>query len=287
MKKQSLMPMQLATPIGSLDAYIAMANRIPMLTLEEEQQCAHDFRDNNNLDAAKRLVLAHLRYVIKIARGYDGYGLSQADLIQEGNIGLMKAVKRFDPNMGVRLVSFAIHWIKAEIHDFILRNWRIVKVATTKAQRKLFFNLRKAKKGLHWLTDAEVKSIAEDLKVPQQEVREMEMRLQADDADIHYYMDDDDSPSPFAQHYLMDANSNPAVLLEHEDSTDRALDGLQKAMAKLDDRSQVIIQKRWLQAEKSTLEDLAKEFGISCERVRQLEKAAMQKLAKWLGAAFA
>lgn len=285
MTTTALMPLQFTAPIGSLDAYVTMVNRIPMLTLEEEQSLAKDYLETNNLESAKKLVLAHLRYVVKIARGYDGYGLQQADLIQEGNIGLMKAVKRFDPNMGVRLVSFAIHWIKAEIHDFIIRNWRIVKIATTKAQRKLFFNLRKAKKGLNWLTRHEMADIAKDLNVSINDVQEMEMRLHANDADIHYQMDDEDSHSnPFPLHYLADPRANPEVAFAETDHAARSVEGLQQALSKLDERSRYILQQRWLQEKKLTLEELAQHFAISCERVRQLEKAAMQKLAKWIQA---
>ncbi len=280
----ALMPLQLTAPIGSLEAYVAMVNRIPLLTQEEEITLATDYLENNNLEAAKKLVLAHLRYVVKIARGYDGYGLAIADLIQEGNLGLMKAVKRFDPKVGVRLVSFAVHWIKAEMHDFIIRNWRIVKIATTKAQRKLFFNLRRAKKTLHWLTRTEMKEIAKDLNVPVDEVQEMEMRLHAADADIHYQMDDEDRLAPpFPLHYLADAQANPALSFEQEDHEIRSVDALHHALAKLDARSRDILERRWLnETSKTTLEALAKEYGISCERIRQLEKAALQKLAKWM-----
>lgn len=284
MANQALMPLSLSTPIGSLDAYISMVNRVPLLSEEEERALAEDYQTNQNVEAAKKLVLAHLRYVVKLARGYDGYGLQQADLIQEGNIGLMKAVKRFDPKVGVRLVSFAVHWIKSEMHDFIIRNWRIVKVATTKAQRKLFFNLRKAKKSLNWLTRNEMADIAKDLNVPVEEVQEMEMRLHAHDADVHYEMDEEDGRSaPFPLHYLADPHANPALTFEQEDDADRSVESLHQAMQKLDARSQMILQKRWLnESQKATLEDLAQELSISCERVRQLEKAAMQKLAKWM-----
>lgn len=284
MSRFPLAPSSIAVPIGSLDAYIAMVNRIPLLTQDEEYLLAQDYQENNSLEAAKKLVLAHLRYVVKIARGFEGYGLQIADLIQEGNIGLMKAVKRFDPKIGVRLVSFAVHWIKAEMHDFIIRNWRIVKVATTKAQRKLFFNLRKAKKGLNWLTRNEMADIAKDLNVPLEDVKEMEMRLHAHDADIHYAMDDDDQKAPpFSLHYLADPEANPAEKFEAKDHGVRSVDALHQALEKLDPRSRNILEKRWLiESSKATLEDLAQEYGISCERVRQLEKAAMQKLAKWM-----
>ena len=284
MSNQALIPTHFASPIGSLEAYITMVNRVPMLTLEEEQDFAQAYHQNEDLAAAKKLVLAHLRYVVKIARGYDGYGLQQADLIQEGNIGLMKAVKRFDPTVGVRLVSFAIHWIKAEMHEFILRNWRIVKVATTKAQRKLFFNLRRAKKSLKWLNPNEVTALAKELNVPISDVKEMEMRLYAEDADLHHEMDDDDGDkkSPFAMHFLAEHDSNPADQFETKDTAHKALHHLHKALASLDSRSQVIIQQRWLDPKKSTLDELAQQFGISCERIRQLEKAALGKLGNWL-----
>lgn len=284
MSTHALIPSHFSAPIGSLDAYITMVNRIPMLTLEEEQNYAETYQQNENLEAAKRLVMAHLRYVVKIARGYDGYGLQQADLIQEGNIGLMKAVKRFDPTVGVRLVSFAVHWIKAEMHEFILRNWRIVKIATTKAQRKLFFNLRKAKKSLKWLNPLETADLAKELNVPVSDVTEMEMRLYATDADIHYGMDDDalDVQKPFASHFLAAPQSNPADQFENRNTSQLALNHLQQALTELDPRSQVIIQQRWLAPKKSTLDELAQRFGISCERIRQLEKAALGKLEKWL-----
>lgn len=289
MLKQALIPAHFASPIGSLEAYISMVNRVPMLSLEEEQAYSLAFHEHADVEAARKLVLAHLRFVVKIARGYDGYGLQQADLIQEGNIGLMKAVKRFDPRMGVRLVSFAVHWIKAEMHEFILRNWRIVKVATTKAQRKLFFNLRKAKKRLQWLSAAESLELARDLNVPVEDVKEMEMRLHAEDADIHYQMDSDSDTvkSPFSQHYLAAADSDPADQFESKESQTQALQHLQQALTQLDSRSQTIIQQRWLNGQKSTLEELAQRFGISCERVRQLEKAALQKLSNWLKPAIA
>lgn len=284
MSNQALITGHFSSPIGSLDAYIAMVNRVPMLTPEEEQTYTLAFHEHQDVEAAKKLVMSHLRFVVKIARGYDGYGLQQADLIQEGNIGLMKAVKRFNPHMGVRLVSFAVHWIKAEMHEFILRNWRIVKVATTKAQRKLFFNLRKAKKSLKWLTQKEMASIATDLNVPVEDVKEMEMRLHAEDADIHFHLDDDaeGNKSPFALHYLAEPNSNPAEQFEQQEQGQQSLHNLRKALTQLDARSQTIVQHRWLNTQKSTLDELAQRFGISCERVRQLEKAALQKLNKYL-----
>lgn len=285
MSTQSLTANYFASPIGSLDAYIAMVNRVPMLSLEEEQSYSLAFHEQQDVEAARKLVLAHLRYVVKVARGYDGYGLPQADLIQEGNIGLMKAVKRFNPHLGVRLVSFAMHWIKAEMHEFILRNWRIVKVATTKAQRKLFFNLRRAKKSLKWLNPSEMASIASDLKVPVEEVKEMEMRLHAQDADIHFQLDDqEESKPPFALHYLEMEGADPAIQLEHQEHNRLSVDHLHQALSQLDARSQTIVQQRWLSAQKATLDDLAQRFGISCERVRQLEKAALLKLNKFLAA---
>lgn len=283
MSNQALTANHFASPIGSLDAYIAMVNRVPMLSLEEEQSYSLAFHERQDVEAARKLVLAHLRYVVKVARGYDGYGLQQADLIQEGNIGLMKAVKRFNPHLGVRLVSFAMHWIKAEMHEFILRNWRIVKVATTKAQRKLFFNLRRAKKSLKWLNPSEMANIATDLNVPVEDVKEMEMRLHAQDADVHFQLDDhEDSKPPFALHYLEMEGSDPATQLEHQEHDRLSVDHLHQALARLDARSQTIVQQRWLSAQKATLDELAQRFGISCERVRQLEKAALLKLNKFL-----
>lgn len=267
-------------PIGSLEAYIHRVNNIPLLTAEEEFEYATLVQEQGDLEAARSLVLAHLRYVVKVARGYLGYGLSLSDLIQEGNVGLMKAVKRFDPKVGVRLVSFAVHWIKAEIHEFVLQNWRIVKVATTKAQRKLFFNLRNMKKRLGWLSAEEVNSVAEDLGVTPADVMVMEQRLNAmDEAYDGWDSDDDDSFRASPADYLHDSRSNPALLFEQEHSGAHDHDRLHAALASLDERSQDILRQRWLGEDKSsTLQMLAEQYGVSAERVRQLEQSAMKKL---------
>jgi RNA polymerase sigma-32 factor len=263
---------------GSLENYVQTVNRFPILTQEEETTYARRYRDQNDLEAARQLVLSHLRVVVAIARGYMGYGLPQADLIQEGNIGLMKAVKRFDPDHGVRLVSFAVHWIRAEMHEFILRNWRIVKVATTKAQRKLFFNLRKSKKRLGWMNMDEVREIAKDLGVPEATVLEMESRLSGRDIgfDAPTESDDDAPPAPVA--YLEDHGADPYLQLADADQEEHQLDTLQHAMAKLDDRTRDIIRRRWLVEDKATLQDLADDYGVSAERIRQLEANAMKKM---------
>jgi RNA polymerase sigma-32 factor len=266
-------------PVGSLEAYQQAANRIPMLSADEEQSLAERFRRDNDREAAWRLVMSHLRFVVRVARGYSGYGLPQADLIQEGNIGLMKAVKRFDPGMGVRLVSFAVHWIRAEMHEFILRNWRIVKVATTKAQRKLFFNLRGAKKRLGWLSADEVRAVARDLGVSNADVLEMEQRLSAHDAAFDGDADsdsDDARPAPVA--YLEDRRFDPAVMAESTDRQEHDNDRLYQALEGLDGRSREILNRRWLAEEKSTLQELADEYHVSAERIRQLEKNAMRRL---------
>ncbi len=283
------MNLQLATthlPIGSLDAYIHQANQIPLLTVEEERDCARRFHEEGDIEGARQLVLAHLRYVVRVARGYLGYGLPLNDLIQEGNVGLMKAVKRFDPSLGVRLVSFAVHWIKSEIHEFVLKNWRIVKVATTKAQRKLFFNLRQMKKRLGWCSAEDINAVAEDLGVTPKDVQVMEMRLNAMDAS--WDGDDSDSESSTAQQftpalYLGDANADPAYIVEQEDGEQEDAEKLQFAMAQLDTRSQDILKQRWLVDEKAmTLHALAEKYSISAERVRQLEKNAMNKIRGYL-----
>ncbi len=280
---KSLQKMDFALPIGSLDAYIARVNSIPLLTLEEEQDLAARFYDHKDLEAAKQLVLSHLRFVVRVARGYLGYGLALGDLIQEGNVGLMKAVKRFDPNVGVRLVSFAVHWIKAEIHEFILRNWRIVKIATTKAQRKLFFNLRKVTRRLGWFTEDEINSVADDLNVSREEVRTMEERLNAHYESFHATESGDASGEGFApEHYLEDHRYNPALQLESRDWTESREQGLHQALLSLDERSQDILRRRWLAEEKATLHDLAAQYQISAERVRQIEKMAMDKIKKVL-----
>jgi RNA polymerase sigma-32 factor len=275
---QSLQLADIRLPIGSIDAYLHYINQIPMLTPEEELEMAHRLKENNDLAAAKRLVLAHLRYVARVAKGYMGYGLPLADLIQEGNIGLMKAVKRFNPDVGARLVTFAMHWIKAEIHEYILRNWRIVKVATTKAQRKLFFNLRNLKKRLGWMTTQEVNDVARDLGVKPETVREMEMRLSTSDAAFDAQDSDDDEMNFAPAGFLEDHRYNPATQNEQSDWSDQTSDTMYQALAELDERSQDIIRSRWLDEEKLTLEDLAKKYQISAERVRQLEKNAMTKL---------
>ncbi len=266
--------------LGSLEAYIGAVNRVPVLAVEDEQALAHRFRDEEDLGAARELVMAHLRFVVHVARGYQGYGLGMGDLIQEGNIGLMKAVKRFDPNQGVRLVSFAVHWIRAEMHEFILKNWRIVKVATTKAQRKLFFNLRKSKKRLGWMSDAEVTAVAKDLNVSKREVLEMESRLSGRDIGFDAPTDEDDDhapPSPAA--YLIDSNDDPSLAYERADSEDNQLELLKDGLAELDLRSRDIIRRRWLDDEnKATLQELADEYGVSAERIRQIEANALKKM---------
>ena len=268
----------LAGPVGSLDSYIHGVGAIPVLSKEDEQALSHRFNDEEDLDAARELVMAHLRFVVHIAKGYTGYGLPLGDLIQEGNVGLMKAVKRFDQDYGVRLVSFAVHWIRAEIHEFVLKNWRIVKVATTKAQRKLFFNLRKNKKSLAWLSHSETLAVAEDLRVSPKEVTEMEKRLSARDAifDPSPGADDEHSFTPAA--YLPSANADPAVLVEKTDWHDDATSRMTEAMKDLDERSQDILQSRWLTESKMTLHELADRYGISAERIRQLEANAIKKL---------
>jgi RNA polymerase sigma-32 factor len=265
--------------IGDLNAYCRSVHSIPMLSADEERCLAFQLRDHNDLDAARQLVLSHLRFVARVARGYSGYGLPLADLIQEGNVGLMKAVKRFDPEQGVRLVSFAVHWIRAEIHEFILRNWRIVKVATTKAQRKLFFNLRSAKKRLGWLSRKEVDEVASDLGVSAEQVMEMEARLSSQDTSYDYAKSEgseDHTPAPIS--YLTDSNSDPARQMEQLNYDNHYDQRLRQALAALDSRSRNIISRRWLQENKSTLHELAEEYQISAERIRQLENNAIKKL---------
>ena len=282
---QQLQLIEMNVPMGSIDSYIYRVNQIPMLTLEEEIACAERFRSEGDIEAARRLVLAHLRYVVRVARGYLGYGLPLNDLIQEGSVGLMKAVKRFDPKMGVRLVSFAVHWIKAEIHEFVLRNWRIVKIATTKAQRKLFFNLRQMKNRLGWFSNEEVAAVAKDLGVSTADVLVMEQRLNAMDSPYDAPEADDNNDFYTApEHYLFNANDDPALMLEKEDTDDRGHEKLSFALEQLDARSQDILQQRWLAEDKLTLHDLAEKYGISAERVRQLEKNAMKKLRQYIEA---
>jgi len=267
-------------PVGNLESYIRAANSWPMLTAEEEKELAEKLHYQGDLEAAKRLILSHLRFVVHIARNYSGYGLPQADLIQEGNIGLMKAVRRFNPEVGVRLVSFAVHWIKAEIHEYVLRNWRIVKVATTKAQRKLFFNLRKNKQRLGWFNQDEVEMVANELGVSSKDVREMESRMAAQDMTFDMGNDDDSDSAPMAPVlFLQDKSSNFADGIEDDNWESHAADKLSDAMLGLDERSQDIIRARWLDEDsKSTLQELADRYGVSAERVRQLEKNAMKKL---------
>jgi len=273
------MSMQLAVPTESLSAYINAVNEFPVLTVEEEKSLAEKVQANEDLDAARRLIMSHLRFVVHVARGYGGYGLSQGDLIQEGNIGLMKAVKRFDPTRGVRLVSFAVHGIKAEIHEFILRNWRIVKVATTKAQRKLFFNLRRKKKRLGWFNDEEVKAVAKDLGVSTKDVLQMEARLSYQDNAFDGPEDDDnDNVVPSPSNYIETTELNPEQALLENDTRDRNTNSLHQALSTLDDRSRDIVSKRWLSDEKTTLQELASTYSVSAERIRQLENNAMKKL---------
>ena len=268
--------LMLTGPIGSLDHYIQAVNAVPVLSAEEEHELAVRLRDHDDLDAARTLVLSHLRFVVHIARGYAGYGLPLGDLIQEGNVGLMKAVRRFDPNVGVRLVSFAVHWIRAEIHEFVLRNWRLVKIATTKAQRKLFFNLRKAKKHLGWLTKDETEAVARDLGVTTREVTEMEQRLSGQDLSLDPDPADDEDYAPSA--YLPAPNADPADAVERDDWAADAHDRLDGALERLDDRSRDILARRWLTDDKATLHELAAEYQVSAERIRQIEANAIGKL---------
>jgi RNA polymerase sigma-32 factor len=268
----------LAGPVGSLDAYISGVNAIPVLSKDEEQRLARMYREHDDLDAARQLVLSQLRFVVHIARGYSGYGLPLGDLIQEGNVGLMKAVKRFDPDVGVRLVSFAVHWIRAEIHEYVLRNWRLVKVATTKAQRKLFFNLRKAKKFLGWLSADETEAIASDLGVSVREVTEMEKRLAGHDLAFDPAPGDDEERAYAPAHYLPSATPDPAELIEARDWGDSNHERLGAALENLDERSKTILQERWLAEKKTTLQDLAKRYGVSAERIRQIEQRAIKTL---------
>ena len=271
------LPVPLAA--GSLETYIQSVNSLPLLTVERERELARRYRGAGDLEAARELVLAHLRVVVAISRGYLGYGLQQADLIQEGNIGLMKAVKRFNPDMGVRLVSFAVHWIRAEIHEFVIRNWRLVRVATTKAQRKLFFNLRRMKKNLAWLSEEETRAVAGELGVEPREVREMERRLSARDLSFDPLPDTGDeeaiaSPSL----YLPAADADPAIIVEEDQWVGAQSGSLATALEGLDERSRTVIKARWLAEDKKTLQDLADEYGVSAERIRQIESAAIQKL---------
>jgi len=270
--------LSLAGPLGSLDAYLERVSRIPVLSREAEHDLAVKLRDEEDLGAARQLVLAHLRFVVHIARGYGGYGLPVGDLIQEGNVGLMKAVKRFDPDQNVRLVSFAVHWIRAEIHEYVLRNWRLVKIATTKAQRKLFFNLRRMKKNLAWLSAEETKAVARDLGVSTAEVTEMEQRLSARDMsfDPTPESDEEDVYSPAA--FLPSPDSDPAQSVEADEWESDSSDRLKTAMGRLDERSRDILQRRWMTDDKATLHELADKYGVSAERIRQIESNALGKL---------
>ena len=269
--------MTLPVPVGSLESYIQAVNRFPLLSLEEERDLARKFRSENDVEAARQLVLSHLRLVVAIARGYMGYGLPQGDLIQEGNIGLMKAVKRFDPERGVRLVSFAVHWIRAEIHEFVLRNWRLVKVATTKAQRKLFFNLRSMKPSLAPLTQTEIGSMSKQLRVKPEEVAEMEMRLAGQEISLEPASDEDEAYAPIA--YLADRSPGPSEIAEAKQDEALRARGLEAALASLDARSRRIIEARWLREKDSaTLHELAAEFKVSAERIRQIEAKALAKM---------
>lgn len=275
-----LTALEFASPIGSVEAYAQQVSRVPMLSAQDEQDLARRFRDNNDLNAARQLILSHLRFVVHVAKGYRGYGLNQGDLIQEGNIGLMKAVKRFDPNANVRLVSFAVHWIRAEIHEFILRNWRIVKVATTKAQRKLFFNLRRSKRRLGWMNREEVAKVAQELGVKPETVLEMEARLSYKDTSFDPYVDtSDEQDSPVAPAtYVSDVRYDPAVEVEASQWDDHEQNRLARALSGLNERSRAIVERRWLADDKATLHDLAREYNVSAERIRQIENAAMKQL---------
>jgi RNA polymerase sigma-32 factor len=276
---KTLKPVDQMVPGANLAAYVQSVSSIPLLSAERERELAEDLYYNDNLEAARELVMSHLRFVVHIARSYAGYGLAEADLIQEGNVGLMKAVRRFNPEKGVRLVSFAVHWIKAEMHEYILRNWRIVKVATTKAQRKLFFNLRSAKKGLAWLSPEETRAVARELGVDEAEVQRMEGRLSSRDVAFDAPQENDDEDAWQApQYYLEDQRSDPAVAVESSDWQENSEEQLHRALADLDERSRDILARRWLAEQKATLHELAAKYGVSAERIRQLEQNAMKKL---------
>ena len=276
--------LSVAGPLGSFDAYVDRVSRVPVLSREDEQRLARRFREDGDLDAARQLVLSHLRFVVHIARGYSGYGLPMSDLVQEGNVGLMKAVKRFDPAVGVRLVSFAVHWIRAEIHEYVLRNWRLVRIATTKAQRKLFFNLRRLKRNLSWLSAEETRAVAKDLGVPATEVTEMEQRLAAHDLSFDPLpaADEEDSYGPAA--YLGAPDADPAKQVEAEDWDGDSSAKLATSLKSLDERSRTIVQRRWLASPKATLHELAAEYGVSAERIRQIEASAFTRLRGLLSA---
>jgi len=277
---KELQPMDISAPGQNLDAYLNSIQNIAILSPAEERKLAEDLYYREDLEAARQLVMAHLRFVVHIARGYSGYGLPQADLIQEGNVGLMKAVRKFNPEVGVRLISFAVHWIKSEIHEYVLKNWKIVKVATTKAQRKLFFNLRNKKKNITWLNEDDVKMISNELGVKEDTVREMEQRMSSHDVSFDPYSADDgeegNSYSP--ADYLTNEDSDPMEIVEKEDYARDQINQLQNAISDLDERSQLILKERWLTDDKPTLHELADKYGISAERIRQIEKKAMEKI---------
>ena len=273
---KELQPMDVSAPGQNLEAYLSSVQNIAILTPEEEKRLAEDLYYRNDLEAARQLVMAHLRFVVHIARGYSGYGLPQADLIQEGNVGLMKAVRKFNPEVGVRLISFAVHWIKSEMHEYIIKNWKIVKVATTKAQRKLFFNLRSQKKELNWLTDDEIKTISDELGVDEKSVKEMESRLSSTDMSFDPPTEANDEEASFSPAgFLADETKDPADLIEREDSEEYSHELLHKALSALDSRSKEILIDRWLQDQKLTLHELADKYGVSAERIRQIENCLL------------
>ena len=280
---KELQPMDVSAPGQNLEAYLSSVQNIAILTPEEEKRLAEDLYYRNDLEAARQLVMAHLRFVVHIARGYSGYGLPQADLIQEGNVGLMKAVRKFNPEVGVRLISFAVHWIKSEMHEYIIKNWKIVKVATTKAQRKLFFNLRSQKKELNWLSQDEIKTISNELGVDEKSIKEMESRLSSSDMSFDPPSEANDDEASFSPSgFLADESKDPAELIEREDSEEYSYELLHKAMSALDSRSKEILIDRWLQDQKLTLHELADKYGVSAERIRQIEKAAMEKVKSFI-----
>ena len=277
---KELQPMDISAPGQNLEAYLNSIQNIAILSPEEERKLAEDLYYREDLEAARQLVMAHLRFVVHIARGYSGYGLPQADLIQEGNVGLMKAVRKFNPEVGVRLISFAVHWIKSEIHEYVLKNWKIVKVATTKAQRKLFFNLRNKKKDITWLSEDDVKMICNELDVKEDTVREMEQRMSSHDVSFDpYSADDSEEGNTYSPaDYLTNEDSDPMEIVEKEDFARDQINQLQSAISDLDERSQLILKERWLTDDKPTLHELADKYGISAERIRQIEKKAMEKI---------
>tara|TARA_B000000557_G_scaffold223012_1_gene192036 strand:- start:596 stop:1450 length:855 start_codon:yes stop_codon:yes gene_type:complete len=277
---KELQPMDISAPGQNLEAYLNSIQNIAILSPEEERKLAEDLYYREDLEAARQLVMAHLRFVVHIARGYSGYGLPQADLIQEGNVGLMKAVRKFNPEVGVRLISFAVHWIKSEIHEYVLKNWKIVKVATTKAQRKLFFNLRNKKKDITWLSEDDVKMISNELDVKEDTVREMEQRMSSHDVSFDpYSADDSEEGNTYSPaDYLTNEDSDPMEIVEKEDFARDQINQLQTAISDLDERSQLILKERWLTDDKPTLHELADKYGISAERIRQIEKKAMEKI---------